>query len=82
MNNDVIIENIENTIKDIENITNLKIKYILHDDNYISLLVFKDLKNFELINRYDKLLSMLKFLQGFKRSIMMIQKNDLILKES
>ena len=34
----------------------------------------------DLINRYDDLLGMLKFLQGFKRSIMMIQKNDLILK--
>lgn len=75
-----IIKNIINNINDIEKITNLKIKYLLHDNNYISLLVFKDLKNFELINRYDDLLGMLKFLQGFKRSIMMIQKNDLILK--
>ena len=80
MNNDIIIENIENTIKDIEKITNLKIRYLLHENDYISLLVFKDLKNFELINRYDDLLGMLKFLQGFKRSILMIQKNDLILK--
>lgn len=75
-----IMENIKNTIKDIEKITNLKIKYLLHDNDYISVLVFKDLKNFELINRYDNLLGMLKFLQGFKRSLMMIQKNDLILK--
>ena len=80
MNNDIIIENIENTIKDIEKITNLKIRYLLHENDYISLLVFKDLKDFELINRYDDLLGMLKFLQGFKRSILMIQKNDLILK--
>lgn len=75
-----IIKNIINVINDIEKITNLKIKYLLHDNNYISVLVFKDLKNFELINRYDDLLGMLKFLQGFKRSLMMIQKNDLILK--
>ncbi len=75
-----IIKNIINNINDIEKITNLKIKYLLHDNNYISILAFKDLKNFELINRYDDLLGMLKFLQGFKRSLMMIQKNDLILK--
>ena len=74
-----ILENIRNTIKDIEVSTNLTIKYII-DGDFINILVFKNIKDFEVINRYDDFLGTLKFLQGFKRSIMMIQINDLIIK--